>query len=104
MLSDYPKIRSLLYKIQWVTSGAMLLIGVGFGAATKPLPDWYGIVAAVLTAFWTYTGVQADTNTPTDSDERGEIHAGLSGVISVLLAVFLVLAILWLIGIRIHVG
>jgi hypothetical protein len=51
-----------MYRIQYVTSGVMLLIGVGYAASTSDLPQWYGIIAAVLSALWTYTGITADRN------------------------------------------
>lgn len=68
MLSQYPRIRAFLYKVQYVTAGVMLMTGVGFAAAQHELPGWYGVTAAVLTAFWTYTGVQADSNTPVETN------------------------------------
>lgn len=72
MLSQYPRIRSILYKIQWITSGAMMLTGVGYAAAQHELPGWYGVTAAVLSAFWGYTGLQADSNTPVESNHPAQ--------------------------------
>ena len=40
-----------------------------YGAADAPLPHWYGVTAAVLAAFWSYTGFQAHQNTPGDEGE-----------------------------------
>lgn len=59
-----PKVRVWFYRVQYSVSGAMLLIGVGFGAATEPLPKWYGVTAAVLSAAWSYLGITAAKNTP----------------------------------------
>ena len=58
-------------------------------------------LAAVLALF-----VRAKV-TPTrtlGTDERGEIHAGLSGIIALLFGVFLLLGILWFLGVHIRVG
>jgi hypothetical protein len=59
-----PKVRQTLYRIQYVVSGIMFLIGVGYAASTTALPEWYGVVTAVLSALWTYTGITADRNVP----------------------------------------
>lgn len=67
-LSDYPRLRKALYLVQFVVSGALLLIAVGFGAAQEELPKWYAITTAVTTALWTYLGLTAATNTPTPDD------------------------------------
>jgi|JI10StandDraft_1071094.scaffolds.fasta_scaffold1084730_2 hypothetical protein len=65
----HPRIRRAMYMAQYVTSGAMMLTAVGYGAADAPLPHWYGVTAAVLAAFWSYTGFQAHQNTPGDEGE-----------------------------------
>ena len=64
-LNDYPSIRKILYTIQFVISGALLLTAVGFGAAQAELPGWYAITAAVTSALWTYLGITAASNTQT---------------------------------------
>lgn len=66
-LSSYPRVRRALYLVQFVVAGALLLIGVGFGAAQSALPTWYAVASAVASALWTYLGLQAAANTP-DSD------------------------------------
>lgn len=63
-LDEYPKVRKILYDVQWVISGVMVLIATGYGVAGEVLPRWYGITAAVLSAFWAYTGITARGNTP----------------------------------------
>jgi len=45
-----------------------------------------------------------DPAPPASTDERGEIHAGVSGLIALLFAVWLLLGILWFIGVHIRVG
>lgn len=66
-LSAYPKIRKALYTAQYVVSGVMLLIGVGFAAAQTALPSWYAVISAVLSALWAYVGITASSNvTPTE--------------------------------------
>lgn len=57
-----PRVRSILYKLQYVTSLLTLLVGVGYAAAGNALPEWYGITVAVLAALWTYTGITADAH------------------------------------------
>jgi len=61
-LGNYPEIRKALYTIQYVVSGLMLLIGVGYGATATPLPSWYAVASAVLSVLWAYTGITASSN------------------------------------------
>lgn len=63
-LDRYPKVRRTLYDVQWCVSGVMVLIATGYGVAGEALPRVYGIVAAVLSAFWAYAGITARGNTP----------------------------------------
>jgi hypothetical protein len=65
-LADHPRVRKALYLVQFVVAGVLLLIGVGFGAAQHALPSWYAVSSAVASALWTYLGIQAAGNTPTD--------------------------------------
>jgi hypothetical protein len=68
-----PKVRQTLYRIQYIVSGIMLLIGVGYAASTTELPEWYGVTAAVLSALWTYTGITADRNVPATPPPVGDV-------------------------------
>lgn len=65
-LDSYPAVRRVLYLIQFVVAGAVLLIGVGYAAAGAALPTWYAVVAAVTSGLWSYLGLTAAGNTPTD--------------------------------------
>lgn len=57
------KVRKFLYRVQYLTTGATTLTGVGFAAAHAALPQWYGVTVAVLAAGWTYLGMTATANT-----------------------------------------
>jgi hypothetical protein len=61
-----------------------------------------GKVLTVVSVVATAVSTWAIPNTK-PADERG-IVTGASGLIAFLLAIFLILAILWLVGVRIHVG
>lgn len=63
-LNDYPTVRRIAYLIQFVVAGAVLLIGVGYGAAAAELPTWYVVTAAVTSGLWSYLGLTAASNTP----------------------------------------
>lgn len=63
-LEEYPAARKLLYLVQFIVSGVLLLIGVGFGAAGEALPTWYAVTTTVASALWTYLGLTAAQNAP----------------------------------------
>lgn len=69
-LSEYPTARKRLYQLQFVVSGVILLVGIGFGAAAEELPEWYGVASAVTSALWTYLGITAASNV----HPQGELH------------------------------
>jgi hypothetical protein len=63
MLEQYPEIRKYAYLAQWIINGIMGVIAVVL--LIKDLnPEWFVIATAVFNFLWTYTGLQAQTNTP----------------------------------------
>lgn len=95
-LSDYPRVRKALYTVQFVVSGVLLLLGVGYGAAEAGLPEWYGVVSAVAAALWTYLGITAASNTPAEPEPLHRDELGQSALILVLAVVGVVCVVLFL--------
>lgn len=63
-LNAYPRVRKALYTLQFIVSGILLLLGIGYGAAGNELPQWYAVTSAVAAALWSYLGITAANNTP----------------------------------------
>jgi len=116
-LDRYPAIRAALYLVQWIANGVLSVAGVVFltiGTAAEDLPLWYILSVAIGPVLWTYLGVTAQANTPSAKDvadgiaappdQRGQINAGVSGLIAILLAVALGLWILSMLGVNVRVG
>jgi len=87
-------------KMYAALAGSIATALLGVYTADSTLGQVLTVVSVVATAFGTW----AVQNAPADADERGEIHAGVSGLIALLLAVFLLLGILWFLGVHIRVG
>lgn len=71
-LEKYPKVREILYDVQWVVN---LLLGIAGVVLTilGASPLWYVIVVAVFNFVWSYTGITARSNVTDES----KIHAQL---------------------------
>lgn len=67
-LNDYPRARRVAYYVQFVVAGAVLLIGLGYGAAEAEVPTWYTVLAAVTSGLWAYLGLTAAHNVPSYRD------------------------------------
>lgn len=68
-LEQYPAIRSAFYMLQWVANGVLVIAGVVFaalGTALDDLPTWYVLALAIAPVLWTYLGLTAQQNTPTN--------------------------------------
>jgi len=68
-LSDMPGVRRVLYIIQWVINGILVIAGAVFlaqGTDLEDLPEWYVLALAIGPVLWTYLGIQAQTNTPVE--------------------------------------
>lgn len=66
-LNDYPAVRKTLYLLQWLSGLVMGVLGIVFlNDAAKGVPSEYTITGLVLAFVWTYTGVTAQQNTPTE--------------------------------------
>lgn len=96
-------LRKGLYRVQYTLSGVMMCIGVGYGSSQHALPHWYAPTAAVLSAAWTYLGMTAARNTP--SDDVGRARRGQAGQADV----GLILLVLTFVGVvlllfRVHLG
>ncbi len=61
----YPHVRDTC-TCEFIIAGVILLIGVGFAAAGMDLPTWYVVTFAVDSALWSYLGLTAASNPPTD--------------------------------------
>ena len=64
-LNDLPGVRKVLYLVQWVINGILVIAGVVFvtqGTSTEELPDWYVLALAVGPVLWTYLGLTAQQN------------------------------------------
>ena len=85
---------------KYVYAGAFLG-GLAWTAIQAADGDWRQAVALLAGSL---VPLLAASNTAAPKpDERGVV-TGASGLIAFLLAIFLILAILWLVGVRIHVG
>jgi hypothetical protein len=121
-LNDYPTARKYLYLVQWVVNGLFAVLGAYFvaaGYAVDSLPQWYVIPLAVAPVLWTYLGLQAGANTPSNAapppyegpGDRGATNLlYAAGVALLLLAVLLVVlkllavvAVSWLVVVVIAV-
>lgn len=70
-LNSYPAARKALYTIQWFLNGVATVLGAFFVATqtgAEDLPQWYVVGLAVLPVLWTYLGLTAAGNTPTEDD------------------------------------
>lgn len=68
-LDQYPQIRAALYLVQWVANGVLSITGVVFatlGTSLDALPKWYVLTLAIAPVLWTYLGLTAQKNTPTE--------------------------------------
>lgn len=63
-----------------------------------------GKVLTVVAIVATTVGTWAVENAPKPTDERGEIHAGVSGLVALLLVVALILWILSMLGHPVQIG
>lgn len=70
-LNDYPALRRVAYYVQFAVAGLVLLIGIGYGAASATLPTWYVVVAAVTSGLWSYLGLTAAQNTTVPTPKGG---------------------------------
>lgn len=66
-LNDYPALRRVAYYIQFVVAGLVLLTGIGYATAGAALPGWYVVTAAVTSGAWSYLGLTAAQNVPTEN-------------------------------------
>lgn len=70
-LNEHPKIRSVVYAVQWTVSGVLGAIGVALIAIDpQNIPLWYTIATGVVSFAWTYTGLTAKSNV-TGTDVAG---------------------------------
>jgi hypothetical protein len=68
-LESYPGIRKALYIVQWVANLVMGVLGIVFLNDADPgVPSAFTLAGLVLAFVWTYTGVQAASNTPPTSE------------------------------------
>ena len=68
-LDQYPGVRRALYTFQWIVNGVLTIAGAVFvakGTSTEHLPDWYILALAIAPVLWTYLGLTAQKNTPTE--------------------------------------
>lgn len=71
-LNDLPGVRKVLYVIQWVVNGILVVAGAVFvanGTEVEDWPAWYAMALAVGPVLWTYLGITAQQNTPTPVEE-----------------------------------
>lgn len=106
-LNDYPKARKVLYFVQWVANGLFAVLGAYFtlnGTAVADLPKWYVIPLGIAPVLWTYLGLQAGANTPSNvvpppyegrhMNEHGYAILGAIGLGCLVLAlIFLILTL-----------
>lgn len=70
-LNDLPAVRKVLYVVQWIINGILVVSGVVFltqGTSTEELPDWYVLALAVGPVLWTYLGITAQQNVDEPSE------------------------------------
>lgn len=66
-LSMYPKVRNALYLVQWILSGALLIITAVVLVVTEGnSPLWLTATTAGFNAFTVFTGRTAQSNTDTE--------------------------------------
>jgi len=73
-LNDLPAVRKVLYIVQWVLNGVLVIAGVVFltqGTDVEDLPQWYVLSLAVLPALWTYLGITAQANVDESTPVEG---------------------------------
>lgn len=64
-LDQYPSVRRFLYFVQWAANLATGIAGIVFLNDNAPgVPKWFTVTGLVLAFVWTYTGLTAQTNTP----------------------------------------
>lgn len=78
---------------------ALVLLGV----VSLSVEQITGINVAVAAGLALFVRANVTPTRTLTADERG-VMAGVSGLIAVLLAVFLVLGILWLLGVHVRLG
>lgn len=71
-LNKHPKVREIVYAIQWTVSGVLGAIGAAlFAIDPRNIPLWYTVAVGVVSFAWTYTGRTAQKNvTGTDVSGR----------------------------------
>lgn len=87
-LNNYPRIRSLLYLLQWAVTGVQTVLSAyfafEFGNEVDAWPEWFLASLAVAPVLWTYLGLTArnnvtdDTNLPTHTIHGGTGDSGPS--------------------------
>lgn len=73
-LSDYPQVRKILYLVQWLYNGVLVLAGAVLTVQQKNVEDawqWYLYAAALGPVLWTYLGMTAQTNVREDPAPPG---------------------------------
>lgn len=71
-LNDVPGVRKVLYVVQWIVNGVLVVAGAVFlanGTEAADLPKWYLLAVAVGPVLWTYLGITAQQNV----DESGPV-------------------------------
>lgn len=64
-IDSNPKLRTLLYQIQWVVNLAMGAVGIVLAATqggVGDIPPWFVTANLVFNFVWTYTGLTAHAN------------------------------------------
>lgn len=70
-LNEHPRVRKVVYAVQWVGSGILGAIGVAlFAIDPSGIPLWYTVAVGVVSFLWTYTGFTANRNV-TGNDVAG---------------------------------
>lgn len=70
-LNNHPKVRKVVFAIQWVVSGLLGATGVAlFAIDPTDIPLWYTVATGVVSFAWTYTGYTAKKNV-TGTDAAG---------------------------------
>lgn len=70
-LDDLPGVRKVLYVVQWIVNGILVVAGAVFvvqGTDVSELPKWYVLTAAIGPVLWTYLGITAQQHVPDDED------------------------------------
>ena len=66
-LDQYPKVRAVLYLIQWIASGVLFVASAVVLAVTQgEAPLWLTATTLGFNAFTAYTGLTAQKNTPSE--------------------------------------